>query len=36
MVYNANQSIAFFNASVVAALGDGKTLLFWSDAWLHG
>jgi hypothetical protein len=29
-------TMAFFNASVDVALGDGNSLLFWSDAWLQG
>jgi hypothetical protein len=29
-------TMAFFNASVNAVLGDGQSLFFWRDAWLHG
>jgi hypothetical protein len=29
-------TLAFFNASVDVALGNGNSLLFWSDAWLQG
>jgi hypothetical protein len=29
-------TMAFFNASVAVVLGDANSLLFWSDAWLHG
>jgi hypothetical protein len=27
---------AFFNASIVCVVGNGKSTLFWSDPWLEG
>jgi hypothetical protein len=29
-------TIAFFNVSIQMSLGNGETLFFWSDPWLHG
>jgi hypothetical protein len=30
------QTTTFFNASIQMIMGDGKSLLFWSDPWLQG
>jgi hypothetical protein len=29
-------SMAFFRASTIISLGDGNTIRFWMDSWLHG